>query len=90
MASAIRPARSGHPEGRKWALKHLLRWFYDMAECHVVYSGNPSAFFIIVEAILRFGLQNDQISTGFIRYFDHFPMPRNVLGPMPFCHFAKS
>ncbi len=41
-----------------------------MVKCHVVYSEKPNAFLIIFEAILRFGLQNDQISTGFIRYSD--------------------
>ena len=44
--------------------------FFDMAECHVVYSEKPNAFLIILEAFLRFGLQNHQNSTGFIRYFD--------------------
>ncbi len=35
--------------------------FFDMAECHVVYSEKPNAFLIklILDAILRFGLQND-------------------------------
>ena len=41
--------------------------FCDMAKCHVVYSEKPNAFLIILEAILRFGLQNDQNSSGFIR-----------------------
>ena len=59
--------------------------FSDTAECHVVYSENPNAFLIILEAILRFGLQTDQNSTGFIRYFDQlFSMPQNALGPMLF------
>ncbi len=65
--------------------------FFDTAECHVVYSEKPNAFLIILEAILRFGLQNDQSSTGFIRYFDQlFSMLQNALGPMLFQHFAKS
>ncbi len=29
--------------------------FFDMAECYVVYSENPNAFLIILEAILRLG-----------------------------------
>ena len=59
--------------------------FFDMAECHVVYSEKPNAFLIISEAILRFGLQNNQKSIGFIRYFDQlFPMLQNALGPMLF------
>ena len=42
-------------------------------------------FLIIVDAILRCGLRNDQNSTGFIRYFDqHFWMLQNALGPMLF------
>ena len=41
-----------------------------MAECHVVHSEKPNAFLIISGAILRFGLQNEQNSTGFIRLFD--------------------
>ena len=49
------------------------------------FSGKPNAFLIISDAILRFGLQNDQNSTGFIRYFDQlFPMLQNDLGPMLF------
>ena len=59
--------------------------FFDMAECHVVYSEKPNAFLIIFGAILRFGLQNEQNSTGFIRYFDQlFSMLQNGLGPMLF------
>ncbi len=62
----------------------FIRYFV-MAECHVVYSEKPNAFLIILEVILRFGLQNDQNSTGFIRYFDQlFSMPQNALGPMLF------
>ena len=34
--------------------------FFDMAETHVIYSENPNAFWIILEAILRFGLENHQ------------------------------
>ena len=41
-----------------------------MAECHVPFSDKPNAFLIILEAFLRIWLQNHQISTGFIRYFD--------------------
>ena len=64
---------------------------FDTAECHVVHSEKPNAFLIILEAILRFGLQNNQNSTGFIRHFDQlFPMLQNALGPMLFQHFAKS
>ncbi len=49
------------------------------------FSGKPNAFLIILGAILRFRLENDQNSTGFIRYFDQpFWMLRNGLGPMPF------
>ena len=60
-------------------------------KCHVVYSENPNAFLMILEAILRFGLQNEWNSTGFIRYFDQlFSMLQNALGPMLFQHFAKS
>ena len=36
----------------------------------MVYSEKPNAFLIILDAILRFGLQNDQSSTGFIRFSD--------------------
>ena len=62
-----------------------------MAETYVVYSEKPNAFLIILEAILRFGLQNDQNSTGFIRYFDQlFRVLQNGLGVMLFWHFAKS
>ena len=43
---------------------------FDMAECHVIHSEKPNAFLIILEAFVRFGHQNDQNSTGFIRYFD--------------------
>ena len=56
-----------------------------MAECHVRFIYKPNAFLIILEAILRFGLQNDQYSTGFIRYFDPlFWMLQNALGLMLF------
>ena len=62
-----------------------------MAGCHVVDSGKPNAFFDHFEPILRFGLQNDQNSTGFIRYSDQlFPMLQNALGPMLLQHSAKS
>ena len=61
-----------------------------MAECHVVYSEKPNAFLIILEAILRFGLQNDQISTGFIRSDRLFSALENALGPMLFQYFAES
>ena len=65
--------------------------FCDMAGRHVVYSEKPNAFLIILGAILRFGLQNNQNSTGFIRYFDQlFSTLQNGLGPMLFQHFAKS
>ena len=68
----------------------FIRYFV-MAECHVVYSEKPNAFLIILEAILRFGFQNDWNSTGFIRYSDQlFPMLQNALGPMLFQHFVKS
>jgi len=51
-----------------------------MAETHVVHSEKPNAFLIILEAFLRFGHQNDQNSTGFIRYFDVlFWMLQNVV-----------
>ena len=62
-----------------------------MARTYVVYSEKPNAFLIIVEAILRFGLQNDSNSTGFIGYFEQlFRMLQIALGPMLFQHFAKS
>ena len=62
-----------------------------MVKCHVVYSEKPNAFLIILDAILRFGLQNDQSSTGFIRCFDQpFSMLQNALGPTLYQHFAKS
>ena len=62
-----------------------------MAGRHVVYSEKPNAFLIISGAILRFGLQNEQNSTGFIRYFDKlFSVLQTALGPMLFQHFAKS
>ena len=65
--------------------------FCDMMKCHVVYSEKPNAFLMMLEAILRFGLQNDQNSSGFIRYFDQrFSTLGNALGPMLFQHFAKS
>ena len=65
--------------------------FSDTAGCRVVYSENPNAFLIILDAILRLGLQNNQNSTGFIRYFDQlFSTPGNALGPMLFQYFAKS
>ena len=51
-----------------------------MAETHVVHSEKHNAFLIILEAFLRFGHQNDQNSTGFIRYFDAlFWMLQNVV-----------
>ena len=59
-----------------------------MVQCHVVYSEKPNAFLITLEAILRFGLQNNQNSTGFIRYFaQQFPTLQNALGPMFFLTF---
>ncbi len=64
---------------------------FDMAECHVVYSEKPNAFLIILEAILRFGLENYPNSTGFIRYFEQlFRRLQIALGPMLFQHSAKS
>ncbi len=54
--------------------------FFDMAETHVVHSEKPNDFLIILEAFLRFGLENHQSSTGFIRYFDVlFWMFQNVV-----------
>ena len=51
-----------------------------MAECHVIYSEKPNAFLIILGAFLRFGHQNNQNSTGFIRDFDAlFWMLQNVV-----------
>ncbi len=44
-----------------------------MVECRVRFIYKPNAFLIILEVILRFGLQNHQSSTGFIRYFSTFP-----------------
>ncbi len=94
--SAGRPARSGRPQGRKWALQiphfpQVFIRFADMSTRHVRFIYKPNAFLIILEAILRFGPQNDQYSTGFIRYFDQlFSMLQNDLGPMLFQHFAKS
>ena len=41
--------------------------FFDMAECHVRYIYKPNAFLIILEAFLRFWLENHQFETGFIR-----------------------
>ena len=56
-----------------------------MAQGHATFTEKPNAFLIIFGAILRFWLQNDQNSTGFIRYFDQlFPMLQNGLGPMLF------
>ena len=55
------------------------------------FSEKRNAFLIILEAILRFGLQNDWNSTGFIRYFEQlFRMLQIALGPMLFQHFARS
>ena len=57
------------------------------------FSEKPNVYLIILEAILRFGLQNDQNSTGFIRNSDQlFSMPQNAstnLGPMLFLTFRK-
>ena len=51
-----------------------------MAGCHVIHSEKPNAFLIIWEVILRFGLENHQSSTGFIRYFYAlFWKPQNVV-----------
>ena len=76
-AQALHKASSGHSEV---VISTGFIRFFDMAECHVVYSEKPNAFLIILEAILRFGLQNDQISTGFIRYFDQlFWLLQNVV-----------
>ena len=51
-----------------------------MEETHVVHSEKPNAFLIILEVILRFGLENHQETTGFIRYFHQlFRKPQNVV-----------
>ena len=56
-----------------------------MVKCHVRFIYKRNAFLIILEAILRFGPQINQNSTGFIRYFDQlFSMLQNALGPMLF------
>ncbi len=62
-----------------------------MVGCHVEFIYKRNAFLIILEANLRFGPQNDQNPTGFIRYFYLlFSMLQNALGPMLFQHLAKS
>ena len=84
-AGPLRPSRRPKVGSQKSSFSTGFIRFFDMAECHVVYSGKPNAFLIIVDSILRFGLQNEQNSTGFIRYFDQlFSMLQNGLGPMLF------
>ena len=56
-----------------------------MVECHVEFIYKRNAFLIILEAILRFGPQINQNSTGFIRYFYQlYRMLQNGLGVMLF------
>ncbi len=63
----------------------------DLARCHVSFIYKPNAFLIILGSILRFGLQNHQNTSVFIRYFDQqIWMLQNALGPMLFWCFAKS
>ena len=52
-----------------------------MAECHVIDSEKPNAFLIILEVILRFGLEKHQETTGSIRYFYQlfWMLPNTVL-----------
>ena len=85
---AGRPAQAAQKAESGLSKVFIFDRFYkvfDMAEYHVVYSEKPNAFLIIFEANLRVGLQNDQNSTGFIRYLDQlFSMLQNGLGPMLF------
>ena len=62
-----------------------------MAKSHVTFSEKPNAFLIILGAILRFGPQIHQNSTGFIRYFEQlFWMLQIALGPMLFFEISQS
>ena len=76
------------PQGFAFPLRFIR--YFDMAECHVIYSENLMLFDHF-GGILRFGLENHQSSTGFIRYFDVlFWMLQNVVLLTVYCCFAKS
>ena len=50
---------------------HVLTRFYKVSrhgETPCDFEWKPNAFLMILEAVLRFWLQNDHNSTGFIRY----------------------
>ena len=54
--------------------------FFDTAECHVRFIYKRNAFLIILEAFLRFRLENHKFDTGFIRVFaSRFWLLRNLV-----------
>ena len=73
MASGQRGKAEG-PSAKGGLPKHQFSTGFtrvcDSAGCHVSFIYKPNAFLIILEPLLRFGLKNYQISSGFIRYFD--------------------
>ena len=53
---------------------------FDMAKCQVRFIYKRNAFLIILEAFLRFRLENHKIDTGFIRVFaTRFWLLRNLV-----------